>query len=408
MLPNSLLALGATAIVVLFISRRQGKALALAALLMAGFGLSAGGPFTWEGTGLVFAWIFLAAMAGVITFSRSQRERVSLFLLSAFSLVGAAGTDDLFTFYLFWETACLASYFLAFSPKSKESAFRYVVASIASSSFVFLAISLTYAETNSVAFSALPLLADPSLVAGLLATGFGLRALLFPLQFWAPPLYSEAPVDTSAFFAGVLSKLGVLGLVKAMVALPSLSSLLLAASLVTMASGNLFAFVQKDVKKVLAFSSIAHLGYMLLGFSMITPGATIAGLLHALNHAAAVTLAFLAVGSETPISDFSLPPLRRFSFIVGALSLAGFPGLSVFTGEFSLLSSLPAGIALFVGANMAFSALYYYRLLMCGESEKSEMLSFSQEMALALLALFVIASGLFPLPAEAIVEVMGG
>lgn len=402
MLPDSLLILLATAIATLFFSRRQSKAIALLGLILTGLWLGPHSAFAWREIGQLFAYIFLFGVGAVIMFSRSQRKRIALFVLSAFALVGSAGTTDLFVFYLFWEIACIASYFLAFSPDSKKAGFRYTISSILSSGFIFLAIALLYAETHSVAFSALGMLQNPSIVFSLLTVGFGLRSLIFPLHFWAPDLYSLAPNDTSALFAGLLSKLGLLGLFRMALSLPQAIPFLIGAGIVTMVSGNLFAFSQKEVKRTLTFSSVAHLGYLLIGLGMMTQVST-ATILHSVTHAAGLLLAFLSVGREKLVSELSLPPLRRASFMAGILLLAGLPDLI----KSSIVGSLPAGIGLFVALNIVFSLSYYWRLLSCKKEKGPEGISMSQVTALLILAVLAAAILLFPSTELWIAEVMG-
>lgn len=388
-LPSALMILLSTTIITLFLPRRQSKIISITGLILALFGLNANAAFMWDTPGKIFAIIMLFTTGCVLSFSKSERERISLFVLSAFAFVGAAGTQDLFTFYLFWELACLTSFFLAFSTKSKDSAFHHIVSSGVSSSFIFLGIALTYAQTNSVAFSAITLLADKSVVLGLLLTGFGLRTLLFPLQFWAPALYSDTPLDTSAFFAGILNKLGVLAIFRLITTVGEVSGIITPVALVTIGAGTIFAFSEKSVKKRLAYANMAHIGYFILAFSLVSNLSIKMGLSYMVSHAVAMTLVFLALGEDTLISRIKLSPLRRIGFLTGMASLAGV----LSTESFALLSILTFKKSMFVALSVAVSALYYYPLFL-GETTDKSTLTRSQKIAIGLLTSFLILVGI--------------
>jgi len=417
--------------------------------------LGATGKVLRTGTGvpplsIVFAdgvtYYFTAVVAGIgvaaSIYSFSYvKERVgefySLLLMLVLGMVGVFFSGDFVTFFVFWELMSIASYLLvAFNYReweSVEASLKYLVMSSTGSAAILFGLSLVYGLTGTLEFSSLAgvLRSEPlskemwsqvSLV--LIVGGLGVNVALAPFHYWLPDAHPAAPSPISAMLSGVVIKTGLYAMFRVLTLFyPSTvyywSTPLMLLALLTMTVGNLLASLQSDIKRLLAFSSIANIGYIVFGISVGTPLAIAAALLHVLNHAIAKSLLFLAAGSLIVKSGSrSLDelagigkrmPLSATSYSIGAFSLAGIPGLNCFVSEYALiLAAFAAGEQLAGGVmliNVIIGALYHLRvvqiLFLKPETEKS---SRGREVGLAMLlpalvlAAFCVLIGVYASP----------
>lgn len=322
----------------------------------------------------------------------------SLLLLSSIGMVLIAYSTDLVMLIVAWELMSIPTYvlagFLKRDPVSNEAAIKYFLFGALSSGLLIYGISLAYGLTGStnlaVVLQALTQIGGEMSPVALMAlamfiAGFGFKMALVPFHMWLPDTYEGAPTTVSAFLAAATKKAGFAAALRVvilgMVALSLDWSLALAIiAILTMTLGNLAALTQKSMTRMLAYSSIAHAGYILIGLSL-APFSTMAmagSLFHVLNHAVMKSAAFIAAaGIALVLATYSIEgykglgkrmPWTALVMSVSLLALAGVPPLNGFWSKFVLFAAaidagpfVGWGIALAIAGvlNSALSLGYY-------------------------------------------------
>ena len=287
---------------------------------------------------------------------------VALFLLLESGMLGALVAQDLLLFYLFWEAMLLPMYFLIGvwgGDERKYAATKFVLFTLAGSLLWLVALLFLAGKAGSFApgIMAQAVAALPPGTQGFLflafALAFAVKVPLFPLHTWLPDAHTQAPTGGSVLLAGVLLKLGSYGFLRfAYPMFPQAASryALLLAVLATVAIvyGALVAMVQTDIKKLVAYSSVSHMGFIMLGIASMTLLGTQGAMLQMLNHGISTGALFLLVGMlydrahTRRIADFGgvalkMPVFTAF-FVVVTLSSIGLPLTNGFTGEFLILN----------------------------------------------------------------------
>ncbi len=292
----------------------------------------------------------------------------SLLLLSSIGMVLLAYSTDLVMLIVAWELMSIPTYVLVGfhkrDPASNEAAIKYFLFGALSTGIIIYGISLAYGLTGStniaVVLQQLPFDGDFRPIAlmtlAMFIAGFGFKLALVPFHMWLPDTYEGGPTTISAFLAAGTKKAGFAAIFRVvifgMVALNLEWSLLLGIlAIFTMVIGNLAALTQKSITRMLAYSSIAHAGYMLIGLSM-APFSTLAmqgSLFHILNHAIMKSAAFIAAAAviitigTTNIDSYKglgkRMPITALVMSVSLLALAGVPPLNGFWSKFILFSS---------------------------------------------------------------------
>jgi proton-translocating NADH-quinone oxidoreductase chain N len=360
-----------------------------------------------DGVGLFLAAtvLLMATLVTIFSFNyingdEDEEKYYALLPVMAAAMMGLGCTRDLFNLWIWFEAMAISSYLLvAFyhnQRKSLEAAVKYLVQSSIGSLLVLLGISLVFVQTATLNLDEIrPLLAGSgmvSLAAGaLFVIGFGVKTALVPMHTWLPDAHSQAPSGISAMLSGVVIEAGLVAMLRALGCLseasPAWGALLLGFAALNMIYGNLMALRQTEVKRLLAYSSLAQVGYMLLGFGIalsygIKDGAQ-GGFFHIFNHAVMKGLAFLAAGSllyALHLSRGSHKPLvlddlngaaQRYPVTAFALSVAllGLGGLPPFSGFMSKWQIFLAGaevrstpmlwLVIFAGLNSVLSLGYY-------------------------------------------------
>lgn len=284
------------------------------------------------------------------------------FLILAAGVADAFLAGDLFNLYVGFEILLAASYVLLTLGGTSErirAGSVYVVVALLSSVVFLLAIGLVYAATGTVNMAQLaerlPEI-DPGVRLGiqsLLLLAFGIKAAIFPLSAWLPDSYPTAPAPVTAVFAGLLTKVGVYAILRTQTLLfppnEALEAVLLVLALATMLVGILGAVAQDDVKRLLSFTLVSHIGYMIFGVALATQASTAAAIFYVVHHITVQTALFLVVGlierrSGTTSLDrlgglATLAPGLAILFFVPAMNLAGIPPLSGFLGKVGLLEA---------------------------------------------------------------------
>jgi multicomponent Na+:H+ antiporter subunit D len=311
----------------------------------------------------------------------------SAYLVLAAGVAASFLTGDLFNLFVAFEMMLAASYVLLTLGGRREqvrSGMTYVVISLIASTLFVTALALLYSATGTVNMADLSVrIAElPSGVrasfAVLLLMVFGIKAAIFPLFFWLPDSYPSAPSPITAIFAGLLTKVGVYAIIRTQLLLfpddsrPATLLLVLAAA--TMVVGVLGAIAQDDIRRILSFTIVSQIGYMIMGLGFFTVAAVAAVVFSIVHHIVVKTALFLIGGLIEQASGSNrlsriggmvrTSPVLALLFVVSALSLAGIPPLSGFISKFALID---AGIAdgrfAMVGVALAVSLLTLFSMI---------------------------------------------
>jgi proton-translocating NADH-quinone oxidoreductase chain N len=456
-LPLVLLAVGA-ALAFLFgrvLGRRGGDASALVAILafagafVAFLGLydpTGGGPvqslsrdigLRADGLavflGLVATGLGLAVAVYSFLYMRDALRRPSYAALLLLMVTGIAGiglTTDLFNLYVFFELMAVSSYALVAFHREREEAveagMKYIVMSSAGSLLALIGIGVIYLGAGTLSLDALAQTPIPPelglLAAALLIGGFGVKAAVVPMHTWLPDAHAAAPSGMSAMLSGIVIQSGLLAMIRSLVIFGigpasafSYGLLLAFLAVLTMTVGNLIAMQQRDIKRMLAYSSVAQMGYILLGFGIgLEYGVALAlagGLFHILNHALMKGGAFLTAGVlQRTFGSRDLRALRGsgrrvpvagIAFAFFALGLAGVPPTAGFLSKlFVATGAIQAGGVLGVFFVVAFVAnsilsLAYYVPALTGLLAKEEAASAGERVRVSpwLLAPLIVLAG---------------
>jgi multicomponent Na+:H+ antiporter subunit D len=285
-----------------------------------------------------------------------------LVLIAGVSNAFLAG--DLFNLYVGFEILLTASYVLltlgGSAPRIRAGV-TYIVVSLLSSLLFLAAIALVYASTGTVNMAQLAVrVADlPAgtqlLLQSMLLIAFSIKAAVFPLSAWLPDSYPTAPAPVTAVFAGLLTKVGVYAIIRTQTLLfpgGALDDVLMWAALATMLIGILGAVAQTDIRRILSFTLVSHIGYMVFGIALGTTAGLAGAVFYVAHHIAIQTTLFLVAGlverqgGSTSVDRLGglarSSPLLALLFFVPAMNLAGIPPLSGFIGKLGLLQ---AGVA---------------------------------------------------------------
>jgi multicomponent Na+:H+ antiporter subunit D len=265
---------------------------------------------------------------------------------------------DLFNLYVAFEMLLAASYVLLTlggTGARIRAGVTYIVVSLMSSIIFVASIALIYGATGTVTIALIServrdLPPNIQLVLCLaLLVGFSVKAALFPLSFWLPDSYPTAPAPVTAVFAGLLTKVGIYAIIRVdtvlFVDVPLQKPLLVVAA-VTMVVGILGAVAQADIKRLLSFTLVSHIGYMVFGIAIGSQAATTATIYYVVHHIVVQTALFLVaglierVGGSTSLSRLGgllkAAPVVAVLYFIGALNLGGIPPFSGFLGKVGL------------------------------------------------------------------------
>ncbi|MDY6054894.1 Na+/H+ antiporter subunit D [Micrococcus sp.] len=281
------------------------------------------------------------------------------FLILVAGVSNAFLAGDIFNLYVGFEILLTASYVLLTlggTAQRMRAGVTYVVVSVVSSAVFLIAIAMIYAATGTVNMADLAvklgeLPVDVQMVLHvMLLVGFGIKAAVFPLSFWLPDSYPTAPAPVTAVFAGLLTKVGVYAMIRTETLLfpgEHVNDLLMVVAALTMVVGILGALVQTDIKRVLSFILVSHIGYMIFGLALGTRMGLAATVYYVGHHITVQTALFLVTGliehrAGTANIDrlgslAKVAPLIGVLYLIPALNLGGIPPLSGFLGKVGLL-----------------------------------------------------------------------
>jgi len=298
----------------------------------------------------------------------SRQKFYSWFFLMLAGVNGVVLAGDLIHLFLFLELAALSAYFLvAFNGGAKEleASLKYFILGEIASLFILIGLGLIYHLTGTLSLAHIAKIFPQnaylakSVITVLFLAGFGMKAALVPFHFWLPDAHTSAPSPVSAMLSGVIIKaLGVYALLRIIYNVlgisPQLISILTTLGAVSLLVGGLLSLVQWDLKRLMAYSSISQIGYIILGIGLATPLGVMGGLFHLLNHAFMKALLFLNAGAiekATGTRDLKklgglakTLPVVYSTTLIGTLAISGIPPFNGFWSKFYIiLGCLQAG-----------------------------------------------------------------
>ncbi len=403
--------------------------------------------FEIDAISLLMCLLALTLLTAVVIYARvvmravtGEEKFYAAVVVMTGAMFGMVCSTDLFNLWVWLELLTISSVFLVTFNREDalEAGVKYLVQSAVGSALVLLGIALVLLQTGALALDDIRLLAAPDalLLAGgaLFVAGFGVKVALVPLHTWLPDAHALAPSSISALLSGIVIEVGLVLLLRVMGALSgvtlSWAALLLGCGALNMLAGNLLALRQTQVKRLLAFSSLSHVGYMLLGFGIALAAhdaatATTAAqgaFFHLLVHGLMKALAFMAAGAlmyalgrhtlalEDLAGAASRYPLLAAAFTAALLSLGGLPPLAgfmskwqIFVAGFGAQDALLGWLVLFAAANSLLSLVYYMPLVNLlyrrapGEAvRRGHPLPLTVTLPLVVLALLLVLLGVFP------------
>ncbi len=319
-----------------------------------------------------------------------------LFLLMSGAMLGFVATGDVFNLFVFMEILALTSYALVAITGNRNAvraAFKYLLMGAPSSIMVLLAIGFLYSATGSLNMADLSARIAESgytevLVVSfiLFVIGFGVKAAIFPLHMWLPDAHSIAPSPISAMLSGLLVEVCAFALVRltfsvytagAQSIIGGTSEAVSVFAAAAVLYGGIMAITQKDLKMMIAYSTVSHIGYIFLGITSFTKEGLAGAMYHMLDHGLAKACLFLCAGCVIYVKGYRRiedlkgawrqMPWTCFAFSLAAISVIGIPPTAGFISKFYLLygnftaERWPYALVLLVGAILA--AVYCFRVI---------------------------------------------
>jgi NADH-quinone oxidoreductase subunit M len=351
---------------------------------------------------------FIAILSSWTAITVRVREYYCYFLLLQVGMLGVFMALDFFLFYVFWEVMLVPMYFIIGvwgGPRRLYAAIKFFLYTLAGSVLLLLGILALYFFHHSVtgvwSFDVLAMqqldipLNLQTWIFLAMFLGFAIKVPMFPFHTWLPDAHVEAPTAGSVILAAILLKMGTYGFVR--FSLPILPQAtmhflypLLVLTVIGIIYGALVAMMQKDMKKLVAYSSVSHLGFCMMGVFVATPVALEGGILQMINHGISTGALFLIVGilyerrHTRMIADFgglsAIMPVYATVFLIMTLASIGMPTLNGFIGEFMVLQGVFADStyrlwAVWAAVGIVLGAAYMlwlYQRVMFGELEHQE------------------------------------
>ena len=312
---------------------------------------------------LVLLTAFLSAISILSTWTAVEdrvKDFMIFFLLLEVGMTGVFLAQDLFLFYIFWEFTLVPMYFLIGiwgGPRRIYAALKFFLYTMAGS--ILMLVAILWLGINQGTFSVPDLIAKGGIPDNIqmwlflaFAAAFAIKVPMWPLHSWLPDAHVEAPTAGSVILAGVLLKMGTYGFLRFNLAMFPQAALKAAPWMAVLAVigiiyGAAVSYAQKDIKKLVAYSSVSHLGFVMLGLFALNAQGLQGGVLQMINHGLSTGALFLLVGiiyEQTHTRDFSvygglwkITPVFGTLFLIVSLSSMGLPGLNGFVGEFTIL-----------------------------------------------------------------------
>jgi NADH-quinone oxidoreductase subunit M len=394
---------------------------------------------------LVLLTTFLTPIS-ILSSWEAVQERVKdfmiFFLLLEVAMVGVFLAQDLFLFFIFWEFTLVPMYFLIGiwgGPRRMYAAIKFFLYTMAGSILMLLAIIWLGLEGGT--FSVPDLIANLNIPAGAqtwlflaFTAAFAIKVPMWPLHSWLPDAHVEAPTAGSVILAGVLLKMGTYGFLRFNIPLFPQAAITFAPWIALLAVigiiyGAAVSYAQRDAKKLVAYSSVSHLGFVMLGLFALNAQGIQGGILQMINHGLSTGALFLLVGMiydrrHTREMDaygglWKVMPVYAVFTLIVTLSSMGLPGLNGFVGEFTILlgafgseaigSPWFAGFATLGIILAAVYLLFMFQKLFLGPVDKEENrvlldLNLREIVTIVPLLVFIFWIGLYPRPFFALIS----
>ena len=378
--------------------------------------------------------IILAGFSGV---EERQRGYFALMLVLEGAMIGTFVALDTFVFYMYWELVLIPMYFLIGiwgGQRRIYAAVKFFIYTVVGSLLMLVAlIALYHAHylangtwtTDLASLLALDIPYRTQLwMFGCFALAFAIKVPMFPLHTWLPDAHVEAPTGGSVVLAGVMLKMGTYGFYRFAIPLfpeaaMTMGPYMIALAVIGIVYGALVALVQDDVKKLVAYSSVSHLGYVMLGLFAFNHQGVTGSIYQMLNHGVSTGALFLLVGilyerrHTRAISEYGglakVVPVFAFVFMVVTFSSVGLPGLNGFVGEFLILlgafqyAPVPTVIAITGVIFGAAYMLWVFQRMMFGplENQKNAALpdlNLRERLYMVPLLVLIVGMGVYPQP----------
>ena len=390
---------------------------------------------------------FLSILSSWTAIGERVKEYYAFFLILQTGMLGVFMALDFFLFYVFWEVMLVPMYFLIAiwgtpGPRRLYAAIKFFLFTLFGSVLLLLGILALYSgyydEFGSRTFDItrlmdlnLPLKTQIAIFV-LFGVGFAIKVPMFLVHTWLPDAHTEAPTAGSVILAGVLLKMGTYGFVRfSLPLLPDASAdawvvrVMVVLSIIAIIYGALVSLMQKDWKKLVAYSSVSHLGFCTLGLFALNPNGIAGSILQQINHGITTGALFLIVGivyerrHTREISEYSglssVMPVYATIFMIITMASIGVPGLNGFIGEFTILqgafeeSWIWAAFAVLGIVLGAAYMLWLYQRTMFGpitntKNEKLPDLNLRELVTLVPLVILAFWIGLYPKPYFRILE----
>jgi NADH-quinone oxidoreductase subunit M len=396
---------------------------------------------------LVLLTAFLTPISLLSTWTAIEdrvKDFMIFFLLLEVGMMGVFLAQDLFLFYIFWEFTLVPMYFLIGlwgGPRRVYAAIKFFLYTMAGSILMLIAILFLGIQTGTFnvpdMLDKLPALyADGKITAGVqmllfiaFAAAFAIKVPMWPLHSWLPDAHVEAPTAGSIILAGVLLKMGTYGFLRFNMQLFPNATIDAAPWIALLATigiiyGAAVSYAQQDVKKLVAYSSVSHLGFVMLGLFALNPEGVAGAILQMVNHGISTGALFLLIGmiyEQTHTRDikvygglWKITPIFGTVMLISALSSMGLPGLNGFVGEFTILlgafGSAAIGNAWYAGISAigvimaAVYILYMFQKMFLGpageivEHHEIRDLNWREIGTVVPLIIFMFWIGLYPAP----------
>ncbi|MCF7741365.1 MAG: hypothetical protein K9N00_06175 [Candidatus Marinimicrobia bacterium] len=398
------------------------------------------------------AWIFAIAISILSSLSvifsliyMKGKEKVDFYyfmmLFINAAMIGIVFSGDLVSFFIFWEMMSWATFLLISYKRGPALAagIKYIIMSIFGSMAMLIGILFILNTQGTLIISQLAGNINLSLyntifIMILFSVAFGVKNAILPFHAWLPPAHSEAPSPFSAILSGILIKMGTYGFilllyvivgVQKLLSLPGFTIVINILATVTIIFPTFVALIQEDAKKLLAWSTVAQAGYIILGIAFGTSLSVTGGIFHFINHATFKALLFLAIGAveyrTNGVRDLNSlgglikqMPITFVAALIGACGLIGVPLTNGFVSKWFIYKSLILNKSPFLAFFALFGTwgtiLYSFKLIhniFLGQTpEKFKSIGrapFSMQLPMIILSLAVIIFGIFPgLPLKAI------
>ncbi len=322
----------------------------------------------------------------------------TMYLLCLSGLLGVVATGDAFNVFVFLEISSLSTYVLVSMGAKRDkraltAAYDYLILGTIGATFFVIGIGFLYAGTGTLNMADIASYISihgsdrtTQTAFAFIVVGMGLKAAIYPLHLWLPNAYTYAPSAVTAFLAATATKVAIYVLMRFMFTvfqpeflfgLSALKYLLIPLAVLAMFAASLIAVFQNDLKRMLAYSSVAQIGYILLGIGLLSQTGLTAAIVHLFNHGITKAALFMGVGALVFRSGSSFygriegmgktMPFTSFAIVIAGLSLIGIPGTAGFISKWILVQgALEKGwwpIALLIVASSLLAVIYVWRVV---------------------------------------------